>query len=82
MPIELVFTPDGQLATYQSLSCMAFINGYLSIMAQQTDIIRNQMASHLHELMEDGEIFGWLKLKLRKALVWHRVAPPESSDPT
>ena len=58
-PHELVFIPDGQPATFQSLSCLAFVNGYLSIMAQQMDIIRNQMATHLQESMEDGEIFGW-----------------------
>ena len=57
---ELDFTLDGQPAAYQSVSCMAFVNSYLSIMAQQTDIIRNQMATHSQKLMEDGEIFEWL----------------------
>ena len=32
-PHELVFTPDGHPATYQNLSFMALVNGYLSIMA-------------------------------------------------
>ena len=58
-PHQLVFTPDGQPATYQSLFYMAFVNEYLSIMAQQTNIIRNEMVTHLQELMGDGEIFGW-----------------------
>ena len=58
-PHELVFTPNGQLASYDSLSCRAYENGYLSIMALQTDIIRNKMAIHLQEIMEDGETFGW-----------------------
>ena len=76
-------------------------------MAQQTFIIRNQMATHLQEQLGDGEIFRWpivwayhaawlqhleqyratsadegIKLKIRRALAWHRVAPPESSAPT
>ena len=44
--------------TYQNLSFMAFVNGYLSIIAQQSDTIKNHMATHLHEVTEDGEIFG------------------------
>ena len=35
-PHELVFTPDGQPVTYQNMSFMPFVNGYLSIMARQT----------------------------------------------
>ena len=58
-PHELVFTPDCQPATYESLSCMAFVNGYISIMDLQTVTIRNKMTIHLQEIMEDGEIFGW-----------------------
>ena len=30
-----------------------------SIMAFQMDTIRNKMTIHLHEIMEDGEIFRW-----------------------
>ena len=59
LPHKLFFTPDGQPASYHSLSCMAFVNGYLSIMALQMDIIRNKMAIHLHEIMDDDETFGW-----------------------
>ena len=32
---ELVFTPDGYPAAYESLSCLAFVNGNFSIMALQ-----------------------------------------------
>ena len=42
-PHELVFTPDGQPAIYESLSSMAFVNGYFSTMALQKDTIRNKM---------------------------------------
>ena len=38
---------------------MAFVNGYMSIMALQTDIIINNMAIRLQEIMEDGETFQW-----------------------
>ena len=56
---ELVFTPDGQPAVYDSMSCMEFVNGYLAIMARQKDTHRNKMAIRLQEMMEDGETFGW-----------------------
>ena len=56
-PHELVFTPDSLPAIYNSI---AFVNGYLSIMALPMDILRHKMASHLQEMMEDGETFGWL----------------------
>ena len=57
-PHELVFTPDGQPAVYDSMSCMAFVNAYLAIMAHQKDTLRNKMAIHLQEMIEDGETFG------------------------
>ena len=40
------------------MSFMAFVNGYFSIMAQQMEPIRKQMAKHLQEITKDGEIFG------------------------
>ena len=56
---ELVFTPEGQPATYESLSAMAFVNRYLTIMSLQKDSLRVKMAVHLQEMMEGGETFGW-----------------------
>ena len=58
-PHELVFTPDGRTTVYNSISCMAFMNRYLSIMALQMDILRNKMTIHLQEMMEDGKTFRW-----------------------
>ena len=34
-PHELVYTSSGQPAMYEDLSCMAFVNGYLSLMGLQ-----------------------------------------------
>ena len=50
-----MFTPDGQPPVYDSISCMAFVNGYLAIMAGQNDTLKNKMAIHLQEMMEDRE---------------------------
>ena len=103
---ELVFTPEGQPAVYKSLSAMAFINGYLTIMSLLKDSLRYKMAVHLQEI-EDGETFGWpvvrvyntvwlqhleqgratwndevTRLKLRWALVLHRIAPSPQPSAT
>ena len=66
---ELIFTPEGQATTYESLSAMAFDNGYLTIMSLQKDALRIKMATHLQEMMEDGETFGWPLVKAYHA-VW------------
>ena len=58
-PHELVFTPEGRPVVYESISYMAFINGYLSIMSLQKDTLMDKMTIHLQEMMEDGETFGW-----------------------
>ena len=46
-------------AVYDSMSSMAFVNGYLAIMSLQKDTLRDKMAIHLQEMMEDGETFRW-----------------------
>ena len=52
---------------------MAFVNGYLSIIAQQTGIIINQSAIHWQELMADGKIFGWLLVQAYHAAWIHNL---------
>ena len=86
---------------------MAFVNGYLTIISLQKDTLRDKMAIHLQQIMEDGETFGWpvvrayytawlqhleqgratwddevTRLKLRRALVWHRIALPTKPQPS
>ena len=56
---ELVFTPEGQPTANESLSAMAFVNGYLTIMSLQNDTRSDKMAVHLQEMTEDLETFGW-----------------------
>ena len=38
---------------------MAFMNGYLSVMALESQDIKPRMLTHLQEIMEDGEACGW-----------------------
>ena len=58
-PHELIFTPKGQPAAYESISILAFVNRFLTIMSLQMDALRIKMSAHLQEMMEDGETFGW-----------------------
>ena len=37
---------------------MAFINGYLNVMAREMDYVKSNMLGHLQELMEDGESYS------------------------
>ena len=48
----------GQPAMYEDLSCMAFVNGYLSVMALQPESTKPKMFMHLQEMMENGEAYG------------------------
>ena len=68
-PHEYVFTPAGQPAAYESLSIIAFVTGYLTIMDLQSEALKRKMSAHLQEIMEDGETFGWPMVRAYHA-VW------------
>ena len=38
---------------------MAFVNGYISVMAMETKQVKVWMLNNLKEMMEDGEAYGW-----------------------
>ena len=42
-PHEYVYTPEGQPSEYESMSSMAFVTGYMTIMDLQSDPIRNHI---------------------------------------
>ena len=55
---------------------MAFVNGYLSIMALQMDILRVKMVIHLQEMMEDGETLGdwwWMPITRPGSNIWSKA---------
>ena len=54
---------------YESMSSLAFVSGYMTIMDLQPEPIRKLMWVHLKELMEDGECFGWPTVRAYHA-VW------------
>ena len=58
-PHKVMFTPKGRPAVYGELAIMAFVREYLIVMDSQPQDIKAVMESHLQDLIEDGEAYGW-----------------------
>ena len=56
-PHARIHTPSVKRDVYTELSSMAFVNGYLSVMATETGQVNVRMPSHLQEMMEDGRVY-------------------------
>ena len=55
--------------TYKDLSMAAFVRGYMIVMKSEQDTkVKDHMALHLEELMENMDVYGWDK-------VWHFTLP-------
>ena len=55
---KVLYKCSGEPAVYKELGSMAFINGYITVMAKEPEHIKSRMLLHLQELMEDGEAYG------------------------
>ena len=44
---------------YEELDSMAFIGGYITVMAREPEHVKSKMLLHFQELMEDREAYGW-----------------------
>ena len=44
---------------YEELDSITFINGYITMMAKEPELIKSRMLLHLQELMEHREGYGW-----------------------
>ena len=58
-PHEVLHTPSAQPIVYEMISSIAFVHGYITVMAKKLSRIRTFMLSHLQEIMEDREMYGW-----------------------
>ena len=58
-PHEVIYSPSAKPAIYDQLCSMAFVDGYITVMSREPPHIKVLMLSHLQELMEDGEHYGW-----------------------
>ena len=58
-PNKMVFTSYGQAPNYLDMSLALFPNGYLAIVAEESVVVKEYMLTHLQELFEDIEMYGW-----------------------
>ena len=52
-------TSAGKPASYQDMTVLLFIYGYLLVMDSEEEDIRVQMTSYLKSLMSDAQLYGW-----------------------
>ena len=72
-PHEVMFTPKGRPAVYKELSVMTFVRGYLILMDSQPQNIKALMDSHLTDLMENGEAYGWPVVRDVHSTWWQHI---------
>ena len=57
-PHGVLYTCTEEPAVYEEMDSMAFVNGYITVMAGETESTKFRMLIHLQEFMEDGEAYG------------------------
>ena len=45
------------------MSLALFSNGYLAIVAEESNSVKDIMLRHLQELFEDVEVYGWMVVR-------------------
>ena len=68
LPHEVVYTSQRQPAVYSELSVALFINGYLIVLAEESEDTKAHMLQHLQELLEDSERYGWRSVRITMQL--------------
>ena len=58
-PHRVVYNSEGQIAVYEEMSSILFVNGYLTIKGEKTEEVKGHMLQHLQDLMEDAEAYSW-----------------------
>ena len=67
-PHEVIYSMAGKPAAYEDLSIPMFVQGYRIVMKGDVGAIMEKMATHLDELMNDAELYGWERVR-----AYHRV---------
>ena len=63
----MVYNSQGQPAVYDDMSVALFINGYLTVLGEESDEVRGYMFTHLQEVMEDTDVYGWRCVRIYHA---------------
>ena len=56
---EVVYTSAGQPAVYEEMNSVLFVNGYLTVMVDESEELKPHMLRHLQELIGDDKAYGW-----------------------
>ena len=62
-PHEVVYTSEGNPASYQDLTIPLFVQGYLIVMELEQGPVKKLMSTHLQDLMSDTQWYGWDKVR-------------------
>ena len=58
-PHEVVDTTHAQTPVYSEMGRALFVNGFLTLLADEYENRKPVLLQHLQEIMEDSEIYGW-----------------------
>ena len=59
----MVYTAQGQPPIYADMSFALFTNTFMCVAAAESVVVKDYIYSHLQELMEDVEVYGWKVVK-------------------
>ena len=60
-PHDSVFTADDKQVVYSDLT--AIVRGYLMVLGMEMDMkVKAHMSQHLEELMDDTDLYGWIRV--------------------
>ena len=62
-PHKVVYTSEGNPASYQKLTIPLFVQGYLIVMELEEKRVKKLMFTHLQDLMSDTQWYGWDKVR-------------------
>ena len=58
-PHKVLLTTQGQPPVYREMSLALFVNGYLTVLSEESEDNKPILLQHLQELMENSGIYGW-----------------------
>ena len=56
---KVVICSQGKPPVYEDISLPLFSNRYLSVVSEETPVIQGYMFTHLRQIFEDVEVYGW-----------------------
>ena len=57
-PHEVVYNSKGQPAVYDDMCIALLVNGYPTVLGEESDEVKGFMLAHLQEVMENTDVYG------------------------